>query len=150
MAIKYKLVLKKDMSKDAAEDSKLWYAQGINAGEMSLEELCEDIAESSTLTSADVKAALDRLTWALNKNLRAGRIVKVGELGNFRMTFGSKGSENAEDFDISLIKKPKVTFYPGKKLQQARTEISFERIGASPLDETENDEEQPEQGIPNP
>ena len=78
MAIKYKLVLKKDMSKDAAEDSKLWYAQGINAGEMSLEELCEDIAESSTLTSADVKAALDRLTWALNKNLRAGRIVTVG------------------------------------------------------------------------
>lgn len=128
MSIKYKLVQRKDFSEGASEDAKLWYAQGESSGTMTLDELCEDIAESSTLTSADVKAALDRLTWVLNKNLRAGRIVQLGELGNFRMTIGSSGTVNKEDFDSSLIKKPKVTFYPGKKIQEARTETSFERI----------------------
>ena len=103
---------------------------------MTFEELCDDIAETCTLTSADVKACLDRMTWALAKNLQAGRIVQLGELGNFRMTIGSRGTITKEEFDASLIRKPKVTFYPGKRIQTARTETKFERIGA----ETEEEE----------
>ena len=79
MSVKYKLIQRKDMSTDAGPGSKLYYAQAVNAGEMTLDELCEDIAESSTVTSADVKAVLDRLGWILSKNLKAGRIVQVGE-----------------------------------------------------------------------
>ena len=54
MAVKYKLIQRKDMSSDAGPGSKLYYAQAVSAGEMTLDELCEDIAESSTVTSADV------------------------------------------------------------------------------------------------
>lgn len=128
MSVKYKLVQRKDFSEGAGPDVKLWYAQGESSGNMTFEELCDEISESCTLTSADVKAALDRLTWVLSRNLQAGRIVQMGELGNFRLTIGSKGTITEDEFDTSLIKKPKVTFYPGKKLQQARTETSFERI----------------------
>ena len=87
------------MSEDAAPGKKLYYATAVSAGEMTLEELCEDIAESSTVTSADVKAVLDRLGWVLSKNLKAGRIVQVGELGNFRMTLGSSGTPTIEEFN---------------------------------------------------
>ena len=90
------------MSEDAAPGKKLYYATAVSAGEMTLEELCEDIAESSTVTSADVKAVLDRLGWVLSKNLKAGRIVQVGELGNFRMTLGSSGTPTIEEFNASL------------------------------------------------
>ena len=117
------------MSEGAGPDAKLYYARAVSSGEMTLEELCEDIAESSTLTSADVKACLDRLAWIISKNLKAGRIVQMGELGNFRLTVGSKGSITKEDFNASLIKKPKVVFHPGKRIQEARAETSFERIG---------------------
>ena len=72
MSVKYKLIQRKDMSTDAGPGSKLYYAQAVSAGEMTLDELCEDIAESSTVTSADVKAVLDRLGWILSKNLKAG------------------------------------------------------------------------------
>ena len=127
MSVKYKLIQRKDMSSDAGPGSKLYYAQAVSAGEMTLDELCEDIAESSTVTSADVKAVLDRLGWILSKNLKAGRIVQVGELGNFRMTLGSSGAPTIED--SSLIRKPKVSFHPGKRLQETRSLVSFERIG---------------------
>ena len=123
------------MSEGAGPDAKLYYARAVSSGEMTLEELCEDIAESSTLTSADVKACLDRLAWIISKNLKAGRIVQMGELGNFRLTVGSKGSITKEDFNASLIKKPKVVFHPGKRIQEARTETSFERIGVETEEE---------------
>lgn len=83
MSVKYKLVQRKDFSEGAGPDAKLWYAQGESSGNMTFEELCDEISESCTLTSADVKAALDRLTWVLSRNLQAGRIVQMGELGNF-------------------------------------------------------------------
>lgn len=123
------------MSEGAGPDAKLYYARAVSSGEMTLEELCEDIAESSTLTSADVKACLDRLAWIISKNLKAGRIVQMGELGNFRLTVGSKGSITKEDFNASLIKKPKVVFHPGKRIQEARAETSFERIGVETEEE---------------
>ena len=65
----------RDMSKGAFEDAKLYYAQAISNGTMTFDELCEDVAETCTLTSADVKAVLDRINYILDKNLRAGRIV---------------------------------------------------------------------------
>ena len=132
MSVKYKLIQRKDMSTDAGPGSKLYYAQAVSTGEMTLDELCEDIAESSTVTSADVKAVLDRLGWILSKNLKAGRIVQVGELGNFRMTLGSSGAPTIEEFNSSLIRKPKVSFvsfHPGKRLQETRSLATFERIG---------------------
>ena len=145
MSVKYKLIQRKDT--DAGPGSKLYYAQAVSAGEMTLDELCEDIAESSTVTSADVKAVLDRLGWILSKNLKAGRIVQVGELGNFRMTLGSSGAPTIEEFNSSLIRKPKVSFHPGKRLQETRSLVSFERIGGedstsptSPDGEGEEDE----------
>ena len=131
MAIKYDLIQGKDMSEGAAEDAKLWYARAAAADHMTFDELCDDIAESSTCSSADVKAVLDRMTWVIAKNLQAGRIVEMGELGNFRMTIGSSGVINKEDFDASLIRKPRVKFYAGKRIQTARPETKFERIGVT-------------------
>ena len=41
MSMKYKLVQRKDFSKDASPDSKLYYAQIVNNGTVDLKELCE-------------------------------------------------------------------------------------------------------------
>ena len=59
MSMKYKLVQRKDFSKDASPDSKLYYAQIVNNGTVDLKELCENIAEESALSSADVRGVFD-------------------------------------------------------------------------------------------
>jgi predicted histone-like DNA-binding protein len=127
MAIKYKLVSRPNLGKDAATNPTKVYAQTVTNGYVHFDEFCEDIAEASALTSADVKAMLDRMNYMLQKNLKAGRIVQIGELGNFRMTLGSTGSLTKSEFSSSQIKKPRIVFTPGKTLQTTRNNTLFER-----------------------
>lgn len=127
MALNYKLVERRNLGKDVAEAPKKMYAQAVNNGYVYFDEFCEDIAETCTLTSADVKAVLDRLNYMLNKNLKAGRIIQLGEFGNFRLSIGSTGSVPGTDFLSSQIKKPKIIFTPGKVLQTTRKITLFER-----------------------
>lgn len=127
MAQKFKLIERKNLGKDNVANPKKFYAQAVNNGYVTFDELCTEIAENCTLTSADVKAVMDRMNYILDKNLKAGRIVQFGEIGNFRMAVGSTGSVAATDFVNSQIKKPRIVFTPGSKLQVTRKLTVFER-----------------------
>ena len=127
MAVSYKLVKRRNLGKDAAMNPEKLYAQAVKNGYVDFVEFCEEIAETCTLTSADVKAVLDRLNYMLHKNLKAGRIVQLGEFGNFRMAVGSTGALTEDKFSNDQIKKPKIVFTPGSSLQKTRNITLFER-----------------------
>ena len=84
MPAKYKLVQRKDMRKDAAEGSKLYYASANTTGTCDVYELCDLISSQSTASSGDVKLILDELVNVMRRNLGKGEVVKVGELGSNR------------------------------------------------------------------
>lgn len=134
--IKYKLIQKKDMSEDAAEDAKLYYPQLVLNGRVTFQDLCEEVAEQSSLTSGDIKNCVDRLINCLVRHLKEGRSVDVGDLGSFRISLRSAGTINAEDYDPTLqMRPPKVIYNPGKKLREMReTNVQFERITVEPAD----------------
>lgn len=127
MAMKFRLIERRNLGKDAAAAPKKMYAQAVNNGYVTFNELCDNISELCSLTSADVKAVLDRMNYELDRNLKAGRIVQFGEIGNFRLSVGSSGSVKEEDFSSSQIRKPKIIFTPGAKLRSTRTNTSFEK-----------------------
>lgn len=145
MAQKFKLIERRNLGKDNGDVPRKYYAQAVNNGYVAFDELCLEIAENCTLTSADVKAVMDRMNYILDKNLKAGRIVQFGEIGSFRLAVGSTGSVDVKSFNASLIKKPKIVFTPGSKLQTTRTLTSFERIseGADDGDGDGGEEERP-------
>lgn len=128
MAITYTLVQRKDMSKGALEDAKLFYAQAVMSRRVVFDDLCDEIAETCTLTSADIKAVLDRVIWAMVTHLRNGEIVQFADLGNFRIAIGSPGVSNPEDFNAVMIRRPKVVFSPGKRLRDMRNLAKFNRF----------------------
>lgn len=78
------------------------------------------------------------MNYMLDKHLKAGRIVQFGEIGNFRLAVGSTGSVEADKFSTSLIKKPKIVFTPGSKLQETRQLTSFEKEAAEKETGNEN------------
>ncbi len=127
MALKFRLINRNNLGKDKGETPRKYYAQAVNNGYVLFDELCTDISEYSTLTSADVKAVLDRMNYLLDKNLRAGRIVQFGEIGNFRLSLGSSGSEDEEDFATNQIRRPKIIFTPGNRLRLTRDVTTFEK-----------------------
>lgn len=54
MSLKFTVVARKNLSKGAPEDSKLFYAQARQMGTVGIDELCDEIAETCTLTSANL------------------------------------------------------------------------------------------------
>lgn len=128
MSIKYRLVKRKDMTRGAADDSTLMYPQLVSNGRVSFESLCEEVAEQSSLTSGDIKNAVDRLIYCVAKHLRDGQGVDCGDLGSFRITLRSSGTADAETYDVATcMRKPKVVYTPGKKLREVQEQARFER-----------------------
>ena len=53
MSVKYKLVLKKDLTQGATADAKRYYASAPVSGMMDFDAICELIAERSTASGGD-------------------------------------------------------------------------------------------------
>ena len=129
MAIRFKLVPRKDFSKGAGEDDKLLYAQTITNGTVSFDEFCESVAEESALSSADVKGWFDRTARLLRTHLREGRTVQMGELGTFMLNNASKGAPTAKEFSVAtMMKRPKIQYIPSKKLKEMLDNVQYVRV----------------------
>ncbi len=127
MALKYKLVLRKNLSPKAPQGQKLYYAQTRATRVYSFDEICEDAADTSTISSGDLKLGIDRITKLLVKSLRKGEVVHMGELGNFQLLTSSTGSEKEEDFSVANLKRARLLFRPGSKLRYLKETVVSER-----------------------
>ena len=127
MAVKYRLVLRKDMSKDAPEDGKLVYAVSSSTGMCDTNQMCEIIADRSAATAGDVKLVLDGIMHVLQQKLPEGQTVQLGELGYIQAVLGSKGAATETDFTANMIKSRRILFRPGKLLKQMADNFKTER-----------------------
>ena len=125
MAQGYKLVEKKNLGRDAAEQPTKVYAIPKYNGYTDMDTLCKMIGARSTVSSADVKAVLDNLNFVLDMELQAGRIVQLGEFGNFRLSLSSEGANDKEGFDRSMIVGARVIFTPGSSLKKTVKTTNF-------------------------
>ena len=94
---------------------------------VSFDTLVTEIAEGCTLTSADVKAVLDRANHVLDRHLTVGGNVQFGELGNSRISLSSAGADTVADFKTSLIRSQRILFTPGSALRSALKSVSYSR-----------------------
>ena len=124
MSLTYHLVQRPDKSEGALEGSKLYYGQIKIRQQVDFDTLCERIADRSTASKGDVMVVIDQ----------AGNSVQMGEFGNFRLSVGSSGVANAEDFNTSLFKKGKIIFTPGSRLRTMSASPKFERIEFKPAE----------------
>ena len=125
MALKFRKVQRKVMVGEEKDDEKT-YAVAKASGYCDMEKLCELDSNRSAMSSADVKAVLDSLNWAMGLELRSGNIVQVGEFGNFRMSVRSKGAATEDEFNASNITKARIVFTPGLSLRRSNGQIRFE------------------------
>lgn len=61
MALKYRLVKRKDFSKGAAENDKLYYAQVSASDRVKFRELCDALSVATAASSADVNCVIKGL-----------------------------------------------------------------------------------------
>ena len=123
------------------ESEPKFYAQARMSGEVSLREMCDRIQQSCTVTKADVHAVLVAMEDVFIDALKGGEIIRLGDLGTFRVSLSSKGSLTEKEYTSSLITKSRIIFRPGSVLSDALTNLSFSKLTEKKEDDEETEEE---------
>lgn len=120
MAVTYKVVKVKNPK---SPDTTFYGARAVKTSDYDFEDLCEDIAESTTVTRGDAMAVLAAIRPFIKKALLAGRRVVLNDLGSFVIGIQGKcypaEAMNAEDFSPSAqIKGHRVLYRINPKLKK--------------------------------
>ena len=122
--MKIRLVPKKNPQK--REEVK-FYANPVNVGRKTLDDIARDISGRSSLTRGDISNVLYNFIDCLPHYLRDGFSIQLGEFGSMRVTLSSKGSETEKTFKTETI-KPRVVFTPGTELKRELAANSYESL----------------------
>lgn len=127
MALKYHLIQRPDLSKNAVAGKKLVHGQVRSIRTIELDHVCDLISDSSTASRGDVKNILSGLTQIMIRHMGFGDVFRFGELGSFRMIAGCKGAQSEAEFSTLLFKKGRVIFTPGPMLKRVAADVRFEK-----------------------
>lgn len=111
----YFKVIKRKNPKDGTVK---FYSQAVGRRIISQKELMADVEKQTSLTSGDVKNAIDSLLYVIKKNLTDGRSVKLDGIGTFSVSLASRGVANKNDFNASKIKRKNICFRASTDLRK--------------------------------
>lgn len=126
MTVSYSVVPRKNPAKK--DEPAKYYAQAQASGELDFEELCEAITSRSTCTETDVRAAISGILYEAKRSLKAGRIVRLGDLGSLQIGLNSEGAASVKTFFGSMIKGAHIIFRPGKTLAELMKILSYQQV----------------------
>ena len=141
-------VVPKINPRDRESEAK-FYGNVKSSGDINIREMAERIQGSCTVTKADVYAVLVALEDVIAESIQKGEIVRLMDIGTFRVGISTKGALTEEEFNEALIKKAHIIFRPGTILQNALAQINFTKVKRVVEDEEEESEEgttEPESG----
>jgi predicted histone-like DNA-binding protein len=126
MAAKYKVVEKVNPSN--REAPRKFYPSLQSSGRSSQRILAAEAADRSTLSDADMAAALANMLALIPKHLAMGRVVDLGDFGSFRLSISSEGSDSPDLVSSRNIKRVSVRFVPGPAFKEDLAKIQFEKV----------------------
>ena len=126
MAITYK-PLERSNPQDLTA-AKKYYAAVVTNGSVNFETLAEMISEQCTATETDCLAVLNVLEQNIVRELKQGRIVRLGKLGNFQVSLSSEGFTTEAEVTASAVKKSRILFRPAKKMRDLLKDLTFSKV----------------------
>ena len=127
MSVKFKVLPRKNPQDITAPEK--FYAAAIGDGETDLQTLAEMIAYQCTVTEPDCYAVLLALEHNICSELKQGRIVKLGRLGNFQVSISSLGLNFPQEVTATAITNNRINFRPGKKLREVLKTVTYRKAG---------------------
>lgn len=110
------------------EAPQLFYAQAQASGETTIKQMAARITDRCTVTRSDCVAVIDALLVTAIDALKAGEIVRLGDLGSLRVSLSSKGVESEDKFTPAMITKGRIIFVPGKELKEAAKVLEYRKV----------------------
>lgn len=137
MTVSYSVVPRKNPARK--DEPAKYYAQAQAAGELDFEELCEAITSRSTCTETDVRASISGILYEAKRSLKAGRIVRLGDLGSLQIGLNSEGATSVKEFSSSMIKGAHIIFRPGKTLAELLKILTYQQVQTRAVAQTGGD-----------
>lgn len=104
---------------------KKFYAKAISQGVINFERLAYLVSNQCTVRESDCYAVLRGLEHNIIDELKQGKVVQLGGLGNLQVGVSSHGETVAEDVSISTVKKAHMNFRPGSKLRDMLSVMKY-------------------------
>ncbi|MDR2119115.1 MAG: HU family DNA-binding protein [Tannerellaceae bacterium] len=121
--MKYKVKQKRNGINDKA----LYYAMPVSSGMIDTRRIAEELAKRSTLTPADVRAAIYGLVEVMELFLHNGYSVKLDDLGVFRLSVTSDGFTTPDDCLPHRVRAAKLCFRADPQIKKNLKKVKFER-----------------------
>ena len=93
-------------------------ARLISKGTMRMEDICEYLSDSCSLTSADVKGAIEALTTYIGRNLSNGYCVELEGLGHFSPALKTLQKTDEKGKTVFFARADGVSFRCAKRLRE--------------------------------
>ena len=123
--MKYRLVERRNPTKPAAE--KKLYATPVYSGKVMKKQIADDLVLISSLSRGDISSVIENLLDAIPKYLLKGYSVQLGDLGTFRISFSSDGADDANSFNVGMVRGKKILFTAGSAFKKILSELQFEK-----------------------
>ena len=127
MAIRYVVQQRKDPRDPSAQPK--YYLIAKTFAPIGRKFLIDDMVNRASLTKQEATSALDYLFEVLPKLISMGFTVKLGELGHFRISIRSEGSDTPEEATESKVKSKRLLFVPGPNIHDMIQRIPVEEYG---------------------
>lgn len=130
MAIKYKVVEKAQPGVKGG-GTKKWYANVVNDGEVTIDDLVKQIEKFSSLSEADIRGVIIALENVVQEALSQSKIVRLERLGSLYPTLSSNGVDTEKEFNANQIKSIGVNYRAGNRIIEAMKAAGFEKQKSS-------------------
>lgn len=127
MAVKYSVVARKNPLKK--DEPAKYYAQVQSSGEDDFRSMTRAVTDRCTVTGSDAKAVLDAFMTVMLQRLANGQIVRLNDLGSFRISISSQGMEKEKEVNAAKIVKARIIFTPCADLKAMCKSLSFTKAG---------------------
>jgi len=126
MSVEFKMIPKKNML-STTPDVK-YYPCAISQGEINLDDLARIIASRTTMSKADCYGVVIALSDVISESLKQGKIVRIDDLGTFRLGLLGTAATSPDALGKSNIIGTKINYTPSKNIKRKMKEITYKRL----------------------
>jgi predicted histone-like DNA-binding protein len=126
MALFFKRVQRVNPSNPTAP--KKWYPILKSIGLVKEKEVAKLLADETTLNPKEAEMTMYQLLKVIIRLLLDGHSVQLGELGSFRLTSRSEGSDTEDEVNASKIKSVHIHFTPSDALRKEINSATFKDV----------------------
>ena len=106
------------------EKPEVYKVQQINYGTLGLDKLVTEIAHAEGVNETQTLSVITALVNRVAHYVELGYGVRVGDLGSFKLQMNAKTAKTMEEANADTIRRFRVNFRPGKKLQDVAKSVT--------------------------